>query len=128
MFLLFLFLFSGEDVDDGVHKPIGLCLSSIFLTQVSLCLISNPETISIRDGFKNSGMIAILIKNVNKLSLHVKSILIRSYFVLHLHVFISKLNIVVFWENILSILPSPIFVRSSSLNTDMKVELGVRAG
>lgn len=44
----------GEDVDDGVHKPIGLCLSSIFLTQVSLCLISNPETISIRDGFKNS--------------------------------------------------------------------------
>ncbi|CAC5391191.1 unnamed protein product [Mytilus coruscus] len=47
-------LHDGEDVGNGIHKPIGLCLSSIVLTQVSLCLISNPETISIRDGFKNS--------------------------------------------------------------------------
>ncbi|XP_052075142.1 uncharacterized protein LOC127712623 [Mytilus californianus] len=48
------FLQDSEDVENDTAKPIGFCVSSMLLTQVSLCFISNPDTISIREGFRNS--------------------------------------------------------------------------
>lgn len=38
----------------NIVTPVSLCLSSVILTPVSLCFLSNPETISIRKGFRKA--------------------------------------------------------------------------
>lgn len=48
------FVQDSDDVENNTVEPIGFCVSSMLLMQVSLCFISNPDTISIREGFKNS--------------------------------------------------------------------------
>ncbi|XP_076108052.1 uncharacterized protein LOC143076224 isoform X2 [Mytilus galloprovincialis] len=56
---------------EDIITPISLCLSSAALTPVSLGFISNPRTVSIRQGFKKAG--ENLMKRIKGWGCHVKS-------------------------------------------------------
>ena len=43
------------DGSDDIATPVGFCVSSLLLTPLSLCLISTPDTVSIRKGFRVAG-------------------------------------------------------------------------
>ncbi|XP_052075149.1 uncharacterized protein LOC127712628 [Mytilus californianus] len=60
------------DIDEeDTITPVSLCLSSAVLTPVSLGFISNPKTVSIRQGFKKAG--ENLMKRIQGWGCHIKS-------------------------------------------------------